>query len=386
MEKLLPQMDSIIDYMLQRTQDSEESVALEASEFWLSLAEHPQCADLILPHLERVVPVLVRGMRYTEEELASLAGTGGEDGLVPDREEDIKPRFHRSRGGIADPSPTEGSDSEDDGSNGGEEASQWSIRKCSAAALDLLATVMPDQLLPVLLPQLKEVLFHTEWEVRESGVLALGAVAGGCLQGLSQHLPDLVPLLVASLADTRALVRAITCWTLSRLSQWICQQEVYQYLGPLISELLKRVLDGNKKVQEAACSALATLEEHATSSLVPFIPFILETLVAAFAKYQQKNLLILYDAVGTLADAVGDHLNRVEFISMLMPPLIEKWNLLKDEDRDIFPLLECLPRLTSNFVFKCLNNFEMNFQCGHRVGHRVRALCRARFQAISFTD
>ena len=27
---------------------------------------------------------------------------------------------------------------------------------------------------------------------------------------------------------------------------------------------------------------------------------------------------------------------------MLMPPLLEKWNSLKDEDKDLFPLLECL--------------------------------------------
>lgn len=25
---------------------------------------------------------------------------------------------------------------------------------------------------------------------------------------------------------------------------------------------------------------------------------------------------------------------------MLMPPLIQKWNMLKDEDKDLFPLLE----------------------------------------------
>lgn len=57
---------------------------------------------------------------------------------------------------------------------------------------------------------------------------------------------------------------------------------------------------------------------------------------------QHKNLLILYDAIGTLADSVGHHLNKPEFISMLMPPLIQKWNQLKDEDKDLFPLLECL--------------------------------------------
>ena len=70
--------------------------------------------------------------------------------------------------------------------------------------------------------------------------------------------------------------------------------------------------------------------------------FILETLVFAFQKYQHKNLLILYDAIGTLADSVGPHLNKEEYIQLLMPPLIQKWNVLKDEDKDLFPLLECL--------------------------------------------
>jgi len=56
--------------------------------------------------------------------------------------------------------------------------------------------------------------------------------------------------------------------------------------------------------------------------------------------FQHKNLLILYDAIGTLADSVGHHLNKQEYINLLMPPLIQKWNLLKDDDKDLFPLLE----------------------------------------------
>jgi hypothetical protein len=37
---------------------------------------------------------------------------------------------------------------------------------------------------------------------------------------------------------------------------------------------------------------------HWLQELVPYLGFILETLVYAFQKYQQKNLLILYDAIG----------------------------------------------------------------------------------------
>ena len=156
------------------------------------------------------------------------------------------------------------------------------------------------------------------------------------------HLPELVPYLINCLSDKKSLVRSITCWTLSRYSHWVVSQPHEVYLKPLMSELLKRILDSNKRVQEAACSAFATLEEEACTELVPYLGFILETLVFAFQKYQHKNLLILYDAIGTLADSVGHHLNKEEYINLLMPPLISKWNVLKDDDKDLFPLLECL--------------------------------------------
>jgi len=340
LDRLVPQMNNIIDYMLLRTQDPDEGVSLEACEFWLSLAEQSICREALQPHLPRLVPVLVRSMKYNEIDIILLKGDVEEDEMVPDREEDIRPRFHRSRShhaGNQDP------DSDDeDGGDDESSLSDWNLRKCAAAALDVLANVFGVDLLPVLLPILKETLFHAEWEIKESGILALGAIGEGCMGGMVEHLSDLVPFLINCLSDKKALVRSITCWTLSRYSHWVVGQPHDQFLKPLMTELLKRILDTNKRVQEAACSAFATLEEEACTELVPYLGFILETLVFAFNKYQHKNLLILYDAIGTLADSVGVHLNKPEYISLIMPPLIQKWNVLKDEDKDLFPLLECL--------------------------------------------
>ena len=53
------------------------------------------------------------------------------------------------------------------------------LGKCSAAALDVLANVFREELLPHLLPLLKELLFHPEWVIKESGILVLGAIAEG---------------------------------------------------------------------------------------------------------------------------------------------------------------------------------------------------------------
>ncbi|XP_013409527.1 transportin-1 isoform X1 [Lingula anatina] len=360
MDRLMPQMNNIVEYMLLRTQDPDDSVALEACEYWLSIAEQPVCREVLAPHIEKLVPVLVRGMKYSEIDIILLKGDVEEDDMIPDKESDIKPRFHKSKSHTqkhqegGDP---EDDDVSDDGLDDDDALSDWNLRKCSAAGLDVLANVFRDDLLPIVLPILKETLFHQDWEIKESGILVLGAIAEGCMNGMIPHLPELVPYLISCLADKKALVRSITCWTLSRYAHWVVGQPHDQYLKPLMTELLKRVLDANKRVQEAACSAFATLEEEACTELVPYLGFILETLVYAFNKYQHKNLLILYDAIGTLADSVGHHLNKPEYISLLMPPLIQKWNVLKDEDKDLFPLLECLSSvataLQSGFLPYC---------------------------------
>uniref|UniRef100_A0A452FTV8 Transportin-1 n=1 Tax=Capra hircus TaxID=9925 RepID=A0A452FTV8_CAPHI len=359
MDRLLPHMHNIVEYMLQRTQDQDENVALEACEFWLTLAEQPICKDVLIRHLPKLIPVLVNGMKYSDIDIILLKGDVEEDETIPDSEQDIRPRFHRSRT-VAQQHDEDGIEEEeedDDEIDDDDTISDWNLRKCSAAALDVLANVYRDELLPHILPLLKELLFHHEWVVKESGILVLGAIAEGCMQGMIPYLPELIPHLIQCLSDKKALVRSITCWTLSRYAHWVVSQPPDTYLKPLMTELLKRILDSNKRVQEAACSAFATLEEEACTELVPYLAYILDTLVFAFSKYQHKNLLILYDAIGTLADSVGHHLNKPEYIQMLMPPLIQKWNMLKDEDKDLFPLLECLSSvataLQSGFLPYC---------------------------------
>lgn len=60
------------------------------------------------------------------------------------------------------------SDDDDDGGADTDDGSlsDWNLRKCSAAALDVLANVFGADLLPVLLPILKEMLFHESWIIK----------------------------------------------------------------------------------------------------------------------------------------------------------------------------------------------------------------------------
>lgn len=132
--------------------------------------------------------------------------------------------------------------SEDEEDDDDDYLSNWTLRKCSAAALDVLASVFHTDFLPILLPITKEILFSSQWDVRESGILVLGAIAEGCMKGMLPYLPELCPLLIRCLSDDRPLIRSITCWTLSRYSHWIVGQSHDQYFEPLMHEVGKIIL------------------------------------------------------------------------------------------------------------------------------------------------
>lgn len=130
--------------MLCRTQDADETVALEACEFWLSMADQPICRETLGPHLEQLVPVLVRGMKYSELDIVllkvriprlhsgnpchfsvdiasrradALQGDMEEDEHIADKESDIKPRFHRAKSHTqkhSDNGAGDGNDSDDE--------------------------------------------------------------------------------------------------------------------------------------------------------------------------------------------------------------------------------------------------------------------------------
>jgi transportin-1 len=96
-ERLIPHMQQIIEYMLLTSQDGDDAVALEACEFWLMIADQPICRDVLQPYLDKLLPILVKNMKYSEIDIIILQGDIDEDEHIPDRIEDIRPRFHRAR-------------------------------------------------------------------------------------------------------------------------------------------------------------------------------------------------------------------------------------------------------------------------------------------------
>ncbi|KAI3834266.1 hypothetical protein MKX03_030073 [Papaver bracteatum] len=334
---LEPHLRNIGEYMLLANKDTDDEVCLEACEFWSAYCEAQLPPENLVEFLPRLIPLLLSNMVYAEDDESLVDAE--EDESFPDRDQDLKPRFHASR--------FHGSENAEDDDND-DIVNVWNLRKCSAAALDILSNVYGDDLLPTLMPLVQAKLANggdEVWKEREAAVLAFGAIAEGCINGLYPHLPEIVSFLIPLLDDKFPLIRSITCWTLSRYSKFVVQgvshQKGYEQYEKVLMGLLRRVLDTNKRVQEAACSAFATLEEESAELLGPHLEIILQHLLCAFGRYQKRNLRIVYDAIGTLADAVGEELNQPRCLEILMPPLISKWQQLSNSDKDLFPLLEC---------------------------------------------
>ncbi|KAH7309476.1 armadillo-type protein [Stachybotrys elegans] len=367
-DKLQPHIGGLVDYIITQQKSEDEELACEAAEFWLAVGEHDNLWQALQPYIQKIIPVLLECMVYSGEDIALLGGLS-DDEEEEDREEDIKPAFAKkaltrtangealsadqSKNGNAydklgdmDEDLEEGEVEEYDDGDDANPDEKWTLRKCSAAALDVFARDFRGAVFEAIFPYLSQNLKHDEWPQREASVLALGAVAEGCMDVVQPHLPELVPYLISLLNDPEPVVRQITCWTLGRYSAWAANltepEQKERYFVPMMDGILQKMLDKNKKVQEAGASAFANLEEKAGKQLEPYCRPIVQQFVRCFGKYKDRNMYILYDCVQTLAERLGSFLAAPELTNELMPALIQRYNQIPDESRELFPLLECL--------------------------------------------
>jgi len=169
-ERLQSNLQAVVRYMLDRNQDSDPDVALEACEFWSAFCEAelgPEFICVLQEFIPALVPVLLTNMAYEADDEDVLEAEEEErSGGRPESEQDLKPFTNRERvrwtarsqhpgcahaAPAAQPSEHEAEEEEELGGRDGEFRS-WNLRKSSASSLDTLSNCFASELLPVLLP------------------------------------------------------------------------------------------------------------------------------------------------------------------------------------------------------------------------------------------
>ena len=371
-EKLAPNMREVIAYMIERTSDGDEDVALESCEFWAAFCEadlERDTVEVLREFTPKLIPMLLTNMKYAEDDEEVIAAEEDEANAGrEDRDQDVRPSFKGQRdrgdgasGGVSGSAADDGDETYYDAGEDDDDDAQWNLRKSSANGLDVMSNVFGDELLGMILPIVEQRFRESDWRLRESAILAVGAVSEGCDAGLTPFLPQLIEFLVPSLEDPRPMLRATACWTLSRFARYTAQlafaarpgdpppataAQGRAFVERILGGLLRRVGDKNKHVQAAACGALATLLGECREDIAPWLSPTASTLGQAIASYGRKNLRCALDAAATLADSGGDALKDPAVARALLGPLLQKWESGGDNQADLYQLLECVTSVT----------------------------------------
>lgn len=344
---------NVVEYVLACSAHSDEMVAQEASKFWMTLSEVKALVpwlSQLRPYLPRLVPLILKGTIYSEFERKMKE----EDSMAPSKESEINPstlyvgsKFH----GDVDKNDEDDEEEEeliDDDDVLNELDEIWNLRKFSAQTLDYMSQHFGEEFLPHLLPHIENYLKDgNPWYIRESGVLALGAVKKGCGNYMAKYLPHLIPYLMSIATNEGPTLRSVAIWSISKFSDWIADQKI-EDIHSILKLYIVSMTDGNKKVQEASTSALCTLLESTGDIIAPFVGNIVDSLEKCLTLYKNKSLLIVFDAIGTLSESAPTQIANPNYVSKIIPKMLQIWQSMKMDDKRMFPLMSSLSVFCSN--------------------------------------
>ncbi|KAL6935585.1 hypothetical protein ACO0R3_000636 [Hanseniaspora guilliermondii] len=358
-DKLVGNLQGLVSFMLHLIESSRnatnnyedefaENAALEASDFLLSMTSSSCIPEhLIEPYIKDMIPVLIQNLIFDQEKIEFLESTNDEiDSNIPDKEEDIKPTV-----GVTSITKKK---KKDDGTSSKVDASEddeddedyyWTLRKSCANTLDCLTEMFPVIVTQQAFPLIKDHITNPTWYIREASILALGLLSEGMIKTV-QDLDKLIPLLINELRDPVSCCREITCWTLRRFTEWMSVKHPALILQILNIVLNHTIFDIKKKVQNSAISAVADFIHYSDDEIFETLlsEEILIKLNHCLEVYQKKNLLYLYDTIQTYLEK-RQSLDETE-LNIIMPTIMKRWNSLSDQDRELWPLLQCLSTMS----------------------------------------
>lgn len=137
----------------------------------------------------------------------------------------------------------------------------------------------------------------------EAAILALGAISDqdGSYYKIETHLITLVPFLIQKLDSESKDVRATTCWTLSKFSEWISNCDSEQVFIMYINKLVEKIADPEESVQEAACNAYSSLIEVDPEKCQPYLNRFFQILNNVVDNYKDGPLIAMFDCIGSIA-------------------------------------------------------------------------------------
>ncbi|XP_027132042.1 importin subunit beta-1 [Larimichthys crocea] len=140
----------------------------------------------------------------------------------------------------------------------------WNPCKAAGVCLMLLATCCEDDVVPHVLPFIKEHIKNPDWRYRDASVMAFGSILEGPeLNQLKPLVIQAMPTLIELMKDPSVVVRDTTAWTVGRICELLPEAAINEiYLAPLLQCLIEG-LGAEPRVASNVCWAFSSLAEAA---------------------------------------------------------------------------------------------------------------------------
>ena len=301
-------MAGIEAFMLTSLVDPDDSVSLEACEYWNAQVEAECVAD---GQITSLIPALIQKTVYPEDDADIL---------------DFKLDVHSVQ---SVHTIIHDQDQEQD-------PSEWTVRKCAALTIDMLSGQHPAIVFPLVLSGCEALCRQSDWRYPEAALMVLGAVALGCRSCIdTQHRALIERFIMINLSSQNQNPILLT------MAAWCLGRYVYIFEPPVNPEpLLGMLRMPYVKTRKAACSALALLVDN--ELIVEFRDLLL-TVEGCIGEYTLSTLPYLFDLVNSvlLTDSVRSSISYTSLIA----------KCLQFYERKVFSysLLECVKTLAAYY-------------------------------------
>nr|CAD7425304.1 unnamed protein product [Timema monikensis] len=138
----------------------------------------------------------------------------------------------------------------------------WNPSKSAGVCLMLLATCCEDDIVPFVLPFVKDNIKSTDWRYRDAALMAFGSILGGLdATTLKPLVEQAMPTLIELMYDSSVVVRDTAAWTFGRICEIIPEAAINEtYLKPLLESLVNG-LKAEPRVAANVCWAFTGLAE-----------------------------------------------------------------------------------------------------------------------------
>ena len=212
----------------------------------------------------------------------------------------------------------------------------WNISMSGATCLTLVASCTEDAIVPFIMPFVQSNIQSPEWRNREAATMAFSSILEGPSSvSIGNYVNQAIPVLLGALSDQNDLVKDTTAWTIGRICDLHVRSIPEETFPTLVNGLASKLMGESPRVASQSAYAIHNLaaafaddnaaETSGTNALSPYMSDLLQTLLQVVDREDasEANLRIsAFEAISVLIQHSAPDVKPI--LMQLLPAIIDR--------------------------------------------------------------